>query len=71
MDAIDFSSFYANDSRCLSKLFGILGDKTNADYWQSQYTEISAKINELLWSEEDGNYYDRQFDGKLNKAATV
>lgn len=71
MDAIDFSSFYANDSRCLSKLFEILGDKTNADYWQNQYVEISAKINELLWSEEDDIYYDRHFDGKLNKVAAV
>lgn len=71
MDAIDFSSFYANDSRCLSKLFDILGDKINAEYWQNQYVETLAKINELLWSEEDGLYFDRQFDGKLNKAATV
>lgn len=71
MDAIDFSCYYANDCRCLSKLFKIIGDNANSDYWQNKYEEISAKINQLLWNEEDGLYFDRLFDGTLNKAATV
>ncbi len=35
-----------------------LGETETAEKWQKVYEEISRKVNELYWDEEDGVYYD-------------
>ena len=70
MDAIDFSTHLCNDARHLSMIYEELGDKENADYFRSVHESVKEKINALMWSEEDGLYYDRLFDGNLTRVAT-
>lgn len=70
MDAVDFSVFCAHDAYYLSKIFGELGIENKAGEWHERYDKIKGKINELLWCEEDGVYYDRLFSGKFSKVLT-
>jgi glycogen debranching enzyme len=70
LDAIDFSTWLCNDAKYLALIYGELGDSENTEYFYSIYNNVKEKINTLLWSEEDGLYYDRLFDGRLTKFAT-
>ena len=70
MDAIDFSVYLCNDSKYLSFIYEALGDTENFNYFKSVHESVKEKINCLLWSEKDGLYYDRTFDGKLTEFAT-
>lgn len=70
MDAIDFSTFAANDAMYLSRIYGELGDDNKAEEWKNVYETLKAKINALMYDEETGAYYDRLFDGKLTKVIT-
>ena len=71
LDAIDFSTYLANDCKYLAKIFEELGDKESAQFFADYYTTLKDKINGLLWDEEDGLYYDRLFNGKLTKVRTA
>ena len=70
MDAIDFSTHLCNDAKYLSMIYEELGDKENAAYFRSVHESVKDKINECLWCEEDGLYYDRLFSGELTRVAT-
>lgn len=70
LDAIDFSTYLCNDARYLALIYGELGDKENAEYFQTVHENVKEKINALLWSEEEGLYYDRLFDGNLTHVAS-
>ncbi len=70
MDAIDFSTYLCNDSKYLSMLFAEIGDTENAEYFKGVHESVKEKINALMWSEEDGLYYDRLFDGTLTGVAS-
>lgn len=68
MDAIDFSSFYANDCECLALIL----DELNQDStkWKREFNVVRKQINQLLWCKEDGIYYDREVNGDLLKVAS-
>ena len=70
MDCLDFSSYFVLDTLYLSKIYELLGDQENASKWMKIHLETKDKVNELLWSEEDGMYYDRLFNGELTKVLT-
>ncbi len=70
LDAIDFSTYLCNDAKYLAWIYDELGDTKNAEYFHSVHENVKEKINTLLWSEEDGLYYDRLFDGKLTRVAS-
>ena len=70
LDGIDISCFQARDSKYLSYIFKELGNEEKAEKWKKEYEKIANTINELLWDEEDGVYYDRLFNGKKNKILT-
>lgn len=70
MDAVDFSTYLCNDSKYLSYIYNELGDAENARYFQNVHDSVKEKINTLLWSEQDGLYYDRLFDGTLTGVAS-
>lgn len=70
MDCIDFSSYFALDTKCLSEIYQILGDEVNAKKWLDISNHTSNQINKLMWDEEDGVYYDRLFTSKLTKVLT-
>ena len=70
MDAVDFSTYLCNDAKYLSYIYDELGDSKNAEYFRSVHESVKEKINTLLWSEQDGLYYDRLFDGSLTRVAS-
>lgn len=70
VDAVDFSVFLARDSLYLSYIFNELGDMEKAKEWECNYENLKQKINDLLWDENDGVYYDRTFSGKFSRVMT-
>ena len=70
LDAIDFSVWAARDALYLSYIYNELGDSKNAEKWRGIYENLKKTINELLWDEETGAYYDRLFNGTLSKVLT-
>jgi len=70
MDAIDFSSYLALDADYLSKIYLELNNKEKANEWKKVRDNVSKNINELMWDEDTGAYYDRLFSGKLTKVLT-
>lgn len=71
MDCIDFSSFFANDVRCLSKLAEAIGRGEDAKYWKDIYEKTKNAINKYLWNDKDKFYYDRRMDGTLSMVKSV
>lgn len=70
LDAIDFSTYLCNDAKYLALIYKALGDEENHQYFQSVYEKVKDKINMLCWSEKDGLYYDRLFNGELTGVAS-
>lgn len=71
MDAIDFSCYLANDAGCLAEIWRILGRNAEAAEARALRDRTAGRINELLWDEETGLYYDRFSDGRLSRVASV
>ncbi len=71
IDAIDFSCYLAHDAGCLARIWRILGQDEKADDADALRQRTTDKINELLWDEDDGLYYDRLADGRLSRVASV
>ncbi len=70
MDALDFSTFACMDANYLARIFEALEEKDKAKKWQDISDTLKEKINQMLWCEEDGVYYDRLFDGRFSKVLT-
>lgn len=64
--AIDFSCYMANETRFMKKIADELSDKENSDYFDNWYQKIVADINDILWCEEDGFYYDYDIPNKCH-----
>ena len=58
MDCLDFSCFMLNEAEAMSGICAVLknGDEK---LWRETADELKKRINEYLWDEEDGYYYDR------------
>ena len=70
MDCIDFSSFFALDTHILSLLYKEVGDIKDSKKWEIISERTATLINNLMWDEKDGVYYDRLFSGELTKVLT-
>ena len=70
VDALDFSCFLAHDAEYLSYIYAALDNREKCDKWKKISEAVKTKIDELLYDEEDGVYYDRLFSGKLTKVLT-
>ena len=71
LDAVDFSAFAANDMFALAELWGRTGEAERASEWRSRAQRTEDAIHSLLWSEEDGFYYDADMDGCLTGVKAV
>lgn len=72
LEAIDFCCFMANEARAMSKMAEILGLCEEKEFYDKWFEEIKADVNEKLWSEEDGFYFDYDIlDKKLHKVWSV
>lgn len=71
-DAIDFSCFMANEMRCMSVIAKVLGQPEKAMHYAALYQRMGDKINNCLYDEQDGRYYDRAMGGvEFNRVPTV
>ena len=68
LDCIDLSSLVALDAESLSKIADILNYKEDSEFFKNEYEKISKKINETLWNEKKGFYFDRNWNGKFSKS---
>ena len=58
---------YAIDCECLSKMADALGYADDAAMFAEKHRRMAQNINEKMWCEEDGCYYNLKFDGTLSK----
>lgn len=71
MDAIDFSSYMANEMRHMAKLAEILDLPDDAAEYRELFEKIKGQINKVLYDEKDGRYYDRELEsGLFRKVST-
>lgn len=70
-DAVDFNSYICNDLDYLARIATALDKPDEARRWRRMRQERANKINQLLWDEDTGFYYDRSPDGKPVRIRTV
>lgn len=73
MNCLDLNSLYALDAWSLAEIAAVLGRAADADRYRAQYETLKALINERLWNEREGFYFDRFWDGRfsVHKAASA
>lgn len=70
--AIDFSCYMANETRFMKIIADELNDKENSDFFSFWHQKIKDDINNTLWCEEDGFYYDYDINNCcFNKVQSV
>ena len=65
VEQADTSGWMAFFTRYLGTIARELGQPDKAAQYQADYQAIAQRINEDLWNEEEGFYYDRMRDGQL------
>jgi hypothetical protein len=72
MNCVDLNSLYALDAWCLALIARILKNEQDFTRYTEEYEQMKNLINNYLWNEADGFYYDRYWDGSFskNKAAS-
>ena len=67
LDDVGLNSLYALDSECLARIAKILGKEDDSRQFAADYERIKAVMQQKMWSEEDGIYENRYWDGRLSK----
>ena len=72
LDCVDLNSLYALDAYCLAQIAGILNNSEDYESYLREYQQMKDLINSQLWSEREGFYLDRRWDGRFStrKAAS-
>ncbi len=66
-DDVGLSSLWALDGWALAEIAHILGRSQEEQKYRQDFHDMSARVNELMWSEADGMYFNRSWDGTFNK----
>lgn len=66
----DLSIQQAQAALYISKIAVEIGDEETAEYFQKKHETLSRKINDLLWSEDDGFYFNLDGGGEFTNIAT-
>lgn len=69
--SVALNSLYAMDTELMAQISREIGLTTDTDRWQARYEGIKKLINEKLWSEEDGLYLDRHWDGRFSRRVSL
>lgn len=70
--AIDLSCYMANETRIMKTIAEELGDTDNAEFFSLWHEKIKTDINNTLWCEDDGFYYDFDIQNNcFNKVRSV
>ena len=72
MNCIDLNSLFALDAWSLAEIANILNKRDDYNNYSSEYETMKELINEHLWDEREGFYFDRYWDGRFStrKAAS-
>jgi putative isomerase len=71
-EGVDLNCYLYRDYQAMSILANRLGKADDARLWEQRAETLAAKINNLLWDEQDGLYYDRdELTGTLTKKKAV
>ncbi|MDR1024412.1 MAG: hypothetical protein LBL56_01700 [Treponema sp.] len=68
---LDFNTMMAINVLYMSALADILNDKESSFQYKKQYFSLKARINALMWSAEDGFYYDIDRDERRLPVKTI
>jgi hypothetical protein len=64
---VGLNSLYALDTEILMIMAAELGLQAEVERWRARYDQIRKNVNEKLWSEEDGLYLNRNWDGRFSR----
>jgi len=67
MNCVDLSSLYALDCWCLAEMAQILDKSDDHDFYLAEYEIIKKLVNEILWDEKEGFYFDRHWNGQFSR----
>ena len=65
LNSVALNSLYALDAWCLSQIAGILDRESDAQRHLGEYEKVRGLIDARLWSEKEGIYLDRHWDGRF------
>jgi hypothetical protein len=73
MNCLDLNALYALDAWSLAEIAAVLGRAADAESYRDQYEAMKKLINDRLWNEKEGFYFDRHWDGRfsVHKAASA
>jgi len=63
---VGLNSAYAMDAWALAKMAEVVGDEKLRDELLEEHRVMSERINNMLWSESDGIYLNRYWDGRFS-----
>jgi len=66
MNCVDLNSLYALDAWCLSQIARILNKREEYEDYLAEYENMKDLVNNLLWDEKEGFYFDRHWDGRFS-----
>jgi mannosylglycerate hydrolase MGH1-like protein len=64
---VGLNALYALDAEILMIMARELGLPAEVEKWRTRHEQIKKNLNEKLWSEEDGLYLDRHWDGRFSR----
>jgi mannosylglycerate hydrolase MGH1-like protein len=64
---VGLNALYALDTEILMIMAGELGLQAEVEKWRTRYDQIKKNVNEKMWSEEDGLYLNRHWDGRFSR----
>ncbi|NLB97438.1 MAG: hypothetical protein GX785_17210 [Armatimonadetes bacterium] len=71
LDAVDFASFLSHDLECLGEIAARVGNQALQAECEAHARRIAEAVNALLWSDDEGFYLDRDFEGRLSEVKAV
>jgi hypothetical protein len=66
MNCVDLNSLYALDSYCLAQIADFLGKENDRIKFLEEYEKTKKLVNQILWNEKEGFYFDRNWDGRYS-----
>lgn len=67
MNCVDLNSLYTLDAWCLAQMARILKNEQEFTEYTEEYEHMRNLVNDRLWNETDGFYYDRYWDGRFSR----
>jgi neutral trehalase len=67
MNCLDLNCLYALDAYCLAQIADILDLPEDHGHYLQEYEQMKTLINDKLWNEREGFYFDRHWDGTFSR----